>query len=248
MIEPNAFINGDCMDYLKDYPDNYFDLAIVDPPYGDVTQGGYMTNKISSRIKPNVSRTKYHLALWNQQKPQKKYFEELFRVSKHQIIWGGNYLTTLIQRDSQCWLAWDKDKPEGVGYADVELAYTSFNKAAKLFRFTWDGMRQGDMKNKEYKIHPTQKPVALYKWCISNFAKPGDIILDTHAGSASCLIAAHETGHKYVGFEIDPTYYHMAKERLDQAENQQNIFDYLVEEPGETQAAICEIWKEGQKR
>lgn len=136
---------------------------------------------------------------------------------------GGNYYASLLA-DSQCWVVWDKEKPEGVSYADCELAWTSFDQAARIFRFAWNGMIQGDMKNKEYKIHPTQKPVALYKWLIDRFAKPGDIILDTHVGSASSLIACYETGHKYVGFEIDETYYAMAKQRLDDAEAQVNLF------------------------
>lgn len=127
---------------------------------------------------------------------------------------GGNYFTTLIGDDSQCWLVWDKEKPPGVHYADVELAWTSFDQAAKIFRFQWNGMLQGDMKNKEHKIHPTQKPVALYKWILSNYAKEGDKILDTHVGSASSLIACYDMGFDYWGFEIDETYYKMASDRL----------------------------------
>ena len=127
--------------------------------------------------------------------------------------------------DSQGWIVWDKEHPEGVGYADCELAYTSFNVATRIFRFMWNGMLQGDMKNKELKIHPTQKPVALYKWLLNKYAKPSDIILDTHVGSASSLIACYETNHKYVGFEIDKDYYRQAKERLDRAEAQMILLD-----------------------
>ena len=219
-----GFYNMDCMEGMKSFPDKFFDLAIVDPPYGGVTQGGYMNNKMGGGVAKN--RNDYHLSLWQCGKPDKRYFDELTRVSKNQIIWGGNYYASLLT-DSQCWIVWDKEKPEGVSFADVELAWTSFNLASRMFRYAWNGMIQGDMKNKEYKIHPTQKPVALYKWLIGKFAKPKDIILDTHAGSASSLIACHETGHKYVGFEIDPDYYRMAKKRLDAAEAQMNIFDYL---------------------
>ena len=139
---------------------------------------------------------------------------------------GGNYYASLLS-DSQCWIVWDKEKPEGVSFADVELAWTSFDLAARMFRFAWNGMIQGDMKNKEYKIHPTQKPVALYEWIINRYAKPDDIILDTHVGSASSLIACHRTGHKFVGFEIDETYYKLAKKRLDQETAQMNIFDFI---------------------
>ena len=122
---------------------------------------------------------------------------------------------------------WDKEKPEGVSYADIELAWTSFNLASRIFHYTWNGMLQGDMKNKEHKIHPTQKPVQLYKWLINKFAKPNDIILDTHVGSASSLIACRETGHKYIGFEIDKVYFDLANRRLKEHEAQMNIFDFM---------------------
>lgn len=218
----DSFINGDCMEYMKDFPDDYFDLAIVDPPYGGVTQGGYMSNQMGGGVAKN--RNDYHLSLWQCDRPNEDYFKELQRVSKNQIIWGGNYYASLLF-DSQCWIVWDKEKPEGVSFADVELAWTSFNLASSIFRFAWNGMIQGDMKNKEHKIHPTQKPVALYKWLINRFAKEGDTILDTHVGSGSSLIACYETGHKYVGFEIDTEYYRLAKERLENETAQTNMFE-----------------------
>lgn len=219
-----GFHNVDCMEALKEYPDNYFGLAIVDPPYGGVTKGGYMFNKSGGGVARN--RNDYHLALWQQDKPSQQYFDELRRVSKNQIIWGGNYFASMLP-DSQCWVVWDKEKPEGVGFADVELAWTSFNLAARIFHFAWNGMIQGDMKHKEYKIHPCQKPAALYEWLLNKFATEGDIILDTHAGSASSLIACHKLGFKYVGFEIDPVYYEEAKKRLDAETAQTTIFDFL---------------------
>lgn len=222
----SEFILGDCMEHLHNYPDGYFELAIVDPPYGGVTQGGYATNKISGGVARN--RNDYHLALWAQRAPGKEYFDELRRVSKNQIIWGGNYFAHLLP-PSQCWVVWDKVKPAGVGYADCELAWTSFNRGAKLFRFTWNGMLQGDMKNKETKIHPTQKPVALYKWLLRNFTdmeKPG-VILDTHVGSGSSLIACHDLGYEYVGFEIDKVYYENAKQRIHEQTRQISIFELL---------------------
>ena len=216
-----GFYNDDCLPRLKEYPDKYFDLAIVDPPYGGVTQGGYMTNQMGGGVAKN--RNDYHLSLWQCDKPSQEYFDELQRVSKNQIVWGGNYFANRLP-ESQCWIVWDKEKPEGVGFADVELAWTSFNLASRIFHFAWNGMIQGDMKNKEYKIHPTQKPVRLYEWLISKFAKDGDVILDTHVGSGSSLIACHNTNHKYVGFEIDETYYKMAKERIDQETAQMNFW------------------------
>ena len=211
------------MEGMKKYPDKFFDLAIVDPVYGDVTQGGYMKNLDSTTklAKP----IDYHLSLWGQKKSDAAYFDELFRVSKNQIVWGGNYFVEEINRNSQCWLVWDKKKSGGC-FADFEIAWTSFNKSSKMFRFMWNGMLQENMKNKEHRIHPTQKPVALYEWILSLFANDGDIILDTHVGSGSSLIACHNTRHEYVGFEIDPVYYKAAKERLDQETAQMSIFDF----------------------
>ena len=215
----------DCMEGMKEFPDKYFDLAIVDPVYGDVRQGGYMKNiESTSRLAKAIQ---YNTSLWNQQKTQADYFDELFRVSKNQIIWGGNYFVSCIRRDSQGWIVWDKRHPEGVMFADCELAFTSFDVATRIFRFMWNGMFQENMKDKERRIHPTQKPVALYKWILNKYAKPNDIILDTHVGSASSLIACRETGHKYVGFEIDEEYYTLAKKRLDASEAQMNIYDFL---------------------
>jgi site-specific DNA-methyltransferase (adenine-specific) len=201
----------DCMDFMKGIPDKYYELAIVDPPYGGVTQGGYMTNQMGGGVAKN--RNDYHLSLWGCDKPSIEYFNELVRVSKNQIIWGGNYFTTLLNNDSQCWIVWDKQKPKGVSFADVELAYTSFNLASRIFRFAWNGMIQGNMKNKEYKIHPTQKPVALYRWLLENYAKPGDKIFDSHVGSGSSRIACHEMGFDFEGCEIDKDYWEAQEKR-----------------------------------
>lgn len=218
-----GFYNMDCMQGMKEFPDKYFSIAIVDPPYGGVTQGGYMKNQMGGGIARNNNN--YHLALWNQSKPPKEYFDELKRVSKNQIIWGGNYFTTLIGEDTQCWIAWDKERPEEVSFTSVEFAYTSFDRASQIFHYKWNGMLQGNMKEKEHKIHPTQKPVALYEWLVNKFCGPDDIILDTHVGSGSSLIAFHNTNHKYVGFEIDPTYYELTKKRVDDATAQMTMFD-----------------------
>ena len=206
-----GFYNMDCMSAMQTFPDKFFDLAIVDPPYGGVTQGGYTSNRISGGL---AKHPKYHLALWSMKRPEKEYFQELFRVSKNQIVWGFNYFTDYLP-PSQCFIVWDKLKPTNIYYADCELAWTSFDAAARIFRYQWNGMLQGDMKNKEQKIHPTQKPVKLYEWILRNYAKAGDKILDTHVGSASSLIACHKGGYKYWGFEIDTEYYRLAGERLD---------------------------------
>lgn len=220
-MEPGFYLM-DCMEGMRQFPDGFFDLAIVDPIYGDVTTGGYMMNHCTGVAKPK----EYHVGIWSQGKTGKAYFDELRRVSVNQIIWGGNYFADMLP-SSQCWLVWDKDKPEGCHYADCELAWTSFNKAVRMFKYMWNGMLQENMKNKENRIHPTQKPVALYNWILKNYAHKGDKILDTHVGSASSLIACHRAGLEYWGFEIDPVYYKAARERLDKETAQVNIMDIL---------------------
>lgn len=141
------------------------------------------------------------------------------------IIWGGNYFLDNLNA-TECLIIWDKRR-RGLNFADCEIAWTNIKEPCRIFEWKWNGMLQEDMKNKEYRIHPTQKPVALYRWLLEHYAKEGDKILDTHVGSASSLVACRELGFKYVGFEIDKDYYAMAKKRLDQAENQVNIFDLL---------------------
>lgn len=199
------------MDYMSGLPDKAFDLAIVDPPYG-VKQDGHRENNRSKLAK---SRN-YHKALWAQQRPEPEYFSELFRVSENQIIFGGNHLADLIGKKSPCWLVWDKHTTGG--FADCELAYTSFDTAVRKFDYPWNGMIQGFFGKKsinEDRIHPTQKPVALYKWILSNYAKAGDRILDTHLGSGSSAIAAHYSGFDFVGLEIDQNYYQAAMARFE---------------------------------
>ena len=223
----SGFYLMDCMEAMKQFPDGFFDLAIVDPVYGDVTKGGYMTNNRGQRIGTGVAYQKgYHAGLWNQQKTGAEYFSELRRVSNNQIIWGGNYFADLLPV-SQGWIVWDKEHPDGMTFADCEMAWTSFNRATRLFKYMWNGMLQGNMKAKENRIHPTQKPVALYNWILKNYAHKGDKILDTHVGSASSLIACHRAGLEYWGFEIDPVYYKAAKERLEKETAQVNIMDIL---------------------
>ena len=217
-------INMDCMEAMRKMPDNAFDLAIVDPVYGDVTQGGYMTHNHGQRVGTGKANQKgYHAGLWNQGKTGDEYFSELLRVSRNQIVWGGQYFTDDLP-ESQCWIVWDKLHPEGIGFADCELAWTSFNQAARVFRFRWNGMIQQDMKNKEERIHPTQKPVALYKWLLQKYAEPGMKILDTHLGSGSSRIAAYDLGFDFVGYEIDKQYFDDQEKRFKEHTNQLNLF------------------------
>jgi site-specific DNA-methyltransferase (adenine-specific) len=224
-----GFFNMDCMDGMKQFPDKYFDLAIVDPPYGI---GGMTMNYTKS----GAVRTHGHCAAKRRDyrkqsewdiKPNQSYFDELFRVSQHQIIWGGNYFADMIP-PSKSFICWDKRCNDSMrnDFSDCEYAWTDFG-VARMFRFVWNGMIQGNMKNKEERFHPTQKPVALYEWCLNNYAKQGYKILDTHVGSASSLIACHKLGFDYVGFELDPDYFKVSADRLESVKAQTSIFDYL---------------------
>jgi site-specific DNA-methyltransferase (adenine-specific) len=219
MIE---LLNIDCMEYMAGVEDNAFDLAIVDPPYGsDNINGGYTSNKRSKR---GAARPKlYNLSLWKHKAPGEEYFIELLRVSRNQIIWGANHFISKIPFDSSCWLVWDKQN-ENTGFADCELAYTSLKSAVRKFSFRWNGMLQGNMKEKETRIHPTQKPVRLYKWLLESYAKPEQRILDTHLGSGSSAIAAHYFGCDFVGCELDKDYFEAARDRFDKQTSQTALF------------------------
>ena len=200
----NIAYNMDCMEGMKQYPDGFFDLAVVDPVYGDVPHGGYMSNSGGGV----ACHTEYHCAIWEQEKTPPEYFEELFRVSKNQIIWGANYFTEEIGRNSSGWIVWDKCRPEGATYSDCEIAYTSFQRATRIFRYRWNGFVQQNMKNREIRIHPTQKPTDLYRWLYRSFhVQPGSKVLDTHLGSGTNRRAAYDFGLDFVGFELDKTYF-----------------------------------------
>ena len=224
-------LNIDCMEYMAGLPDKAFDLAIVDVPYGiNIAAAGKIGNcspfgnkksfgekNTQKRIIPSKD---YGKKMWDKNKPEQDYFNELVRVSKNQIIWGANHLG--LMPSSPCWIVWDKENSGN--YAEAELAYTSFKEVVKIFKFRWNGMLQGNMKDKEHRIHPTQKPVDLYKWLLSNYAKEGDKILDTHLGSGSSAIAAHKMGFDFVGCELDKDYYDAACKRFKEQTMQQSLF------------------------
>lgn len=218
-----GYYNMDCMDGMKEFPDGYFDLAIVDPPYGIRVD---VKGRKKGRTRLAAAKDYEPFAGGDFTPPGEEYFQELFRVSKNQIIFGANHFISKIPYDSPCWIVWDKDNG-GTNYADCELAWTSFKTAVRKYRYTWDGMRQENMRNKEYRIHPTQKPVALYEWILINFAAAGATILDTHVGSASSLIACHKTGHKFVGFELSKYYYDLSEKRYRQEAAQMQISDFI---------------------
>lgn len=211
--------NEDCMDLMARYEDNYFDLAIVDPPYGiDVTnqsqgKGGGVAKKIE-----------YKKTDWDKIAPNQTYFKELKRVSKNQIIWGANhFIENIPNANSSCWVVWDKDNGS-TDFADCELAYTSFNTAVRKIKWKWSGMLQQDMKNKEIRIHPTQKPIKLYEWLLMKYAKENDKILDTHLGSGSIAIACHNLGFELTGCELDKDYYEAAMKRINEHKQQIRMF------------------------
>ena len=197
------FINSDCMKYLKDYPDNYFDLAIVDPPYFSGPEKRKFYGRKTSPI--GVQRVYKETDTW--ELPTKEYFDELFRVSKHQIIWGVNYFSK-IYNFGPGRIVWDKVNGKS-SFSDCEIAYCSLHDSVRKVTYMWNGMFQG-----EKRIHPTQKPVNLYRWMVDKYCRPEFKILDTHVGSASSLIAFREANLNYVGFEINTEDLEKAKERI----------------------------------
>ena len=209
MLELNRAYCMDCMEGMEQFPDQYFDLAVVDPPYG-IENG----SKACSRI------TKYgNMKTVNDAIPQKEYFEELFRVSKNQIVWGYNHLSNMLPATKE-FLFWYKHQPVD-SYSDGELAWTSFKKTAKCFDYPFFGTIGADAGKR---IHPTQKPVALYAWIFKNYAKPGYKILDTHLGSGSSRIAAYDAGLDFIGFEIDKEYFEKQEERFNAHAAQTSLF------------------------
>jgi site-specific DNA-methyltransferase (adenine-specific) len=202
-------IHGDCMDYMATLPDNAFELAIVDPPYG-IGEDGEKNHSRGTL----ANSTKYAIKQWDRKPPSAEYFLELVRVSKNQIIWGANhFIENIPNQNSPCWIVWDKQNGDS-DFADCELAWSSFKTAVRKIDFRWAGMLQGNMKQKEHRIHPTQKPVALYRWLLHNYAKQGDRILDTHLGSGSSAIACHGMGFDMVGIELDADYYTASVKRF----------------------------------
>ena len=194
----------DCMEYMATQPDNAFDLAIVDPPYGIDAANTFGGDERKSG-KGAALKTAFKKKDWDKSIPKEDYFLELMRVSKNQIIWGANYMSHYLP-PSMGWIVWDKDNGT-TKFSDCELAFSSFDVALRKWKYTWNGMIQGDMKKKELRIHPTQKPVKLYDWILSNYAEKGQRILDTHLGSGSSAIAAHYYGVDFVGCELDKDYY-----------------------------------------
>lgn len=216
---PSVVYNEDCVEGLKRFSDNHFDLAIVDPPYG-------LDDKLyRSSYGKNAGGA---LALYPKDRwdiaPNKTYFDELKRVSKNQIVWGGNYFTDLLPVN-RCWICWNKDNP-ATNFSSVEFAWTSFDLLPNYFYYAWGGLSDGikGRNKKEKSIHPTQKPVQLYEWILSQYAKDGDLILDTHLGSGGSRIACQKMGFDFTGFEISKDYYEAQEKRFKDFVSQLRMF------------------------
>ena len=209
----------DCVTALKRFNDKYFDLAIVDPPYGIGFDGEVkeMANNNSKKWKSAKGKN-YTRKSWDCETPSKEYFNELQRVSKNQIVWGGNYFDL---PQSSGWIFWNKGVAKDFTLSPGELAWTSFNKSVDMVELLWAGFRKCEETDR---IHPTQKPVKLYEWILSKYAKPNDLILDTHLGSGSSRIAAYKGGFNFVGFEIDQEYYEKQEKRFNDFKSQLRLF------------------------
>jgi site-specific DNA-methyltransferase (adenine-specific) len=211
--------NEDNMELMARYPDNYFDLAIVDPPYGLGMGASLNVN----------SKTNFIDKSWDKEIPKDEYFEQLFRVSKNQIVWGGNYFPYLWKTGCKAFICWNKLNHHD-NRADVEMAWTSFNKLAKYAEYMWDGNRYGTKGNIQgvgkptIRIHPTEKPVYLYKWLLKEYAEQGNLILDTHLGSGSIAIACHDYGFDLTACELDKEYFDKAMQRINNHTAQTKLF------------------------
>ena len=214
-----TIMNIDCMEYMKTLPDKFFDLAIVDPPYGIGMDGEIiaMSNNSSNKWK-KAKGTGYIKKKWDSQKPDKEYFDTLMICSKNQIVWGGNYFDL---PQSSGWIFWDKGTAEEMTLSPGELAWTSFNKSVNKISILWAGFRKVEICKR---IHPTQKPVKLYEWILTNYAKPGQTIFDSHMGSGSSAIACNNLGFEYIGCELDEDYYSAACERIEHHASQERLF------------------------
>ncbi len=215
-IDNFSFHNSDNMEIMKQYPDKYFDLAIVDPPYGIGEDG----SKNHTRGKLAISKNYKAYAGNDLKAPEADYFKELQRISKNQIIWGANhFIENLPSQNTSCWIVWDKENGE-TDFADCELAWSSFPTAVRKFKWKWQGMLQQNMKNKQERIHPNEKPIELYEFIIKNYAKPNDKILDTHLGSGSIALAVDKANKidkknlTLIGIELDNFYFNAAVNRF----------------------------------
>lgn len=219
-VTDNITITNECnMELMARYPDNYFELAIVDPPYG-INESGSRNKSDRPTAKWKNPNSQIYKTFDDTYIPSKEYFDELFRVSKNQIIWGGNYMTEFL-KPSKGWIVWNKKADIKEYLSMAELAWSSFDKKCNMFDYLWAGFKK---KHQVERIHPTQKPVDLYKWILEHYAKQGDKILDTHLGSGSIAIACHDYGFDLTACELDKEYFDKAIERINNHTSQQKLF------------------------
>jgi site-specific DNA-methyltransferase (adenine-specific) len=213
----NKILLGDCLDIMREMPDKCVDLVLTDPPYGI----GESNERNATR--GNACRsTDYGHYTWDSKRIPPEYFDEIRRISQNQIIFGGNYYGSILG-DTSCYIVWDKDNGEN-DFADCELAWTSFKTAVRRFKYRWQGMLQENMRDKERRIHPTQKPVALFEWILRLYSKPGDIILDPFLGSGTTVAACINLERQYIGIEISPDYVLASQQRIKKATEQRRLF------------------------
>lgn len=213
----NTIINDDSLNILMKLPDKCIDLVLTDPPYGI----GESSNNNKSRSKLAIAKD-YGNKNWDNKIPEKKYFEQIIRVSKNAIIFGGNYFIEYLQ-NSPCWIVWNKNNGNN-DFADCELAWTNFKTAVRKYDWTWNGMLQQNMKNKEIRIHPTQKPVGLFEKILLDYSNENDLILDCFSGSGTTAIACYNTHRRFICIEKDKEYYEKSIERLKEIKSQMRLF------------------------
>jgi len=209
----NQVIQGDCLEVMKDIPDNSIDLILTDPPYGiNMASNGVVGfGEVGKNKKAKLKN--YGIRKWDTEIPSKEYFDEIFRISKNQIIFGGNYFVEYL-KNSPCWLVWDKDNTGN--FADCELCWTSFKTSVKKYKYTWNGMLQENMKQKEVRQHPTQKPVELIRRILVDYSDEGELICDPFGGSGTTARACKDLNRKYILIEKEPDYVKICNQRLAQ--------------------------------
>jgi len=223
----------DCLELMREMPDKSVDLVLTDPPYGIGEAAGKNQTRGSAPNSPKwvgsknttgagVPATIFAVKEWDNAPPSKEYFDELIRISKDQIIFGGNYFEL---PPSPCWIIWDKDNGK-TDFADAELAWTSFDSAVRIFKWKWNGMLQEDMAHKEKREHPTQKPLPLMMWCLEKYSKPGMTVLDPFMGSGTTCVACKKLGRDFIGIEKEPAYVAIAEKRLEKVNNRK-ITDFF---------------------
>ena len=218
----NKILNMDCLDFLKKCPDKYFSLILTDPPYGIGVGKKTCIYDGKKNGKALTNRSVYEEKDWDDKIPSREIFNEIFRVSKNQIIFGGNYFIEFLH-NSNCWLVWDKLNGKN-DFADCELAWTSFNSAVRKYEFLWNGMLQQNMQNKEKRIHPTQKPADLFGQILRDYSKENDLILDCFSGSGTTAIACHRLKRRFICIEKDPEYAKASIKRLENEKKQLTLF------------------------